>query len=116
MDVLQDRRSIMPWRSKTAIELRQEFVALATLPNANIRALCHQFNVSPETAYKLLRRVRTMGSRGYHDLSRRPLHCPRRTSQPVENAVLSIRADHLHWGGRQIAEELRRRGVEHVPA
>jgi transposase-like protein len=51
----------MPWASKTVADEKREFVALAQAPAANIRALCRQFNVSPNTAYKLLRRYRKLG-------------------------------------------------------
>ena len=54
----------MPWASKTIPEARREFVTLAEAPAANIRSLCTQFNVSPNTAYKLLRRYRKLGEEG----------------------------------------------------
>lgn len=106
----------MPWASRTAIEARQEFVALASSPRANIRALCRTFNISPKTAYKLLARVRTMGPAGYQDHSRRPRHNPTRTPAEIEDEVLSVRASHPLWGGRRIAGELRRFGRAKVPA
>lgn len=106
----------MPWTSRTAIEARQEFIALASSPRANIRALCRTFNISPKTAYKLLARVRTMGPTGYQDRSRRPRHTPSRTPAEIEDEVLSVRASHPLWGGRRIAGELRRLGRAKVPA
>ncbi|MHC2435302.1 helix-turn-helix domain-containing protein [Bradyrhizobium sp. USDA 4451] len=106
----------MPWSSRTVIEARQHFVMLATAPGANIRALCRQFEVSPKTAYKFLARVRTMGSQGYQDLSRRPHRSARRTPDTVERDILSVRAGQPQWGGRRIARELRQRGLTKVPA
>ncbi|HLG83585.1 MAG TPA: IS630 family transposase [Bradyrhizobium sp.] len=106
----------MPWVSQTVSEARREFVALANAPAANIRALCRQFNVSPNTAYKLLGRYRSFGEQAFTDLSRRPHHSPRATSATVEEIVLSTRIAHPLWGGRKIAKELRSQGVDHVPA
>jgi transposase len=106
----------MPWASRTVPEARREFIALAEAPGANIRALCRQFNVSPNTAYKLLRRCRTLGEEGIKDWSRRPHRSPQATPAPVEEAVVSMRVAHPLWGGRKIAKELRLQGIAKVPA
>jgi transposase len=106
----------MPWSFRTVIEARQEFVTLASSPHANITALCRQFEVSRQTAYKLLARVRGMGEVGYQDLPRRPRRSPSKTPTEIEDEILSVRASLPLWGGRRIAGELRRRGVTKVPA
>ena len=106
----------MPWASRTVIDARREFVVLAQSPDANVRALCRRFNVSPKTAYKLLNRFRVMGEKGLQDLSHRPLHSPARIPELIEQAVLSVRAAHPLWGGRKIAIELRSQGMMKVPA
>jgi transposase len=106
----------MPWASRTIVEERREFVALAQSPNANIRALCRHFNVSAHAGYKMLNRFRAEGEEGLHDRSRRPRHVPLRSSEATEQAVLSVRADHPTWGGRKIAAQLRLLGATVVPA
>jgi len=106
----------MPWNSTTVIDARREFVALAQLPNANIRGLCERFNISPKTAYKFLNRFRTEGDKGLSDRSHRPLRTPLRSSKAVENSVLSIRADHPRWGARKISVELKTHDAAIVPA
>ena len=106
----------MPWASRTVLEAKREFVALAHSPNANIRAVCRQFNVSPTTAYQLLRRFRAVGEQGLQDRSRRPLHGPLKTPKLLEEAAISVRAAHPLWGGRRIAGELRTQGLTKVPA
>ena len=106
----------MPWTSRTTIDAKREFVLLTQSPDANIRGLCRRFNVSPRAAYKVLSRFRAMGEKGLQDLSRRPLHSPAKTPEPIEQAVLSVRATHPLWGGRKIAKELRSRGMTKVPA
>jgi transposase len=106
----------MPWKARTIIEARREFVALAQSPDANIRALCRRFNVSANTAYEILKRFRVEGEKGLYDRSHRPRHIPLRSSEATEQAVLSIRAAHPTWGGRRIAAELRLLGATVVPA
>lgn len=106
----------MPWLSRSVIESRQQFVFLAKLPGANIRALCRRFEVSPKTAYKFLARVKTIGEQGYLDVSRRPLRSPQKIADAVEKEVVGVRAAHPEWGGRRIEAELRRRGLARVPS
>ena len=43
------------------MDAKREFVALARAPDANIRALCRRFAISPPTGYALLRRYAEEG-------------------------------------------------------
>jgi transposase len=113
---VEDGGTAMPWTSRTTVDARREFVLLAKSPNANIRALCRRFNVSPSTAYKVLNRFRAMGEKGLQDLSRRPLRTPAKTPESIEQAVLSVCARNPLWGARKIARELRSQGMMKVPA
>ena len=106
----------MPWPSKTTIEARRDFVGLAEAPNANIRALCRRFNISPKVGYKVLNRFRVEGEDGLQDRSRRPKSTPLRTSDVIEAAILAVRAEHPLWGPRKIAARLSALGQTSVPA
>ena len=106
----------MPWASKTTIEARREFVALAEAPKANIRALCRRFNISPHVGYKFLNRFRAEGDDGLQDRPRRPKSSPWRTSDAVEAAVLAVRTERPLWGPRKIAARLSELGKTSVPA
>lgn len=106
----------MPWETKTVVEAKREFVALAQSPNANIRALCRRFNISPNAGYETLNRFRAEGEEGLLNRSRRPRHTPLRSSEAVELAVLAVRTDHPLWGGRKIAAQLKALGAAVVPA
>jgi transposase len=107
---------VMPWEAKTIVEARRQFVAHARRPDANIRGLCRAFNISANTAYKLLKRFQVEGEKSLHDRSRRPRHIPSRSSEETERAILSVRADHPTWGARKIAKQLRLLGAPVVPA
>jgi hypothetical protein len=44
----------MPWNPRDTMNLRLEFVELASHEGANRRELCRRFGISPKTAYKWL--------------------------------------------------------------
>lgn len=90
---------------------RLEFVMLARVPGANIRALCRAHGVSPKTAYKLLKRFDEFGIDGLQDRSRRPLTPPKRTSFELKLQVLALHVDYPCWGPAKLRallpEEIR---------
>lgn len=103
----------MPWSQVTLIEQRQEFVRLASQPDANISELCRRHGISRKTGYKWLAR----GDGDCADRSRRPQCSPRQTDAHTEARVLAVRDSHPAWGGRKIAHVLRRDfGVEVAPS
>jgi transposase len=106
----------MPWTANSIFEARRNFVLLALSPKSNIRRLCRQFNISPNTGYQTLERYRAEGENGLRDRSRAPQRRPLRSSKATELAVLSVRADHPRWGGRKIASYLELFGAAVVPA
>lgn len=97
------------------MDLKQEFVALASVDGANRRELCRRFGISPQTGYKWLERFAQQGGGGLVERSRRPVVSPRRTNDELEERVLAIRVQHPAWGGRKIAARLKALGV-HPPA
>lgn len=106
----------MPWQESSVETLRQEFVMLASQPEANIRELCRRFSISPDTAYTLLTRYRQEGIDGLRDRSRRPLHSPMQTDRALEAAVCAVRVAHPAWGGRKIHRYLVDHGQSEAPA
>lgn len=96
----------MPWSERSTLSLRREFVELAQLDGANIRALCCRFGISPKTGYKWLSRFLSEGEAGLTDRSRRPHRSPDRTDESVEQAVLRVRDAHPAWGARKIRHKL----------
>jgi len=107
----------MPWRKRSIVDQREEFVKLALAPGANRRELCRRFGISRSKGYKWLGRYATQGRAGLADRSRRPHHSPTRTCEAVEAAVLRIREDSNDaWGGRKIAQVLKRDRGQIAPA
>jgi len=92
----------MPWKETTKVSQRTEFISLVQEDEVNISKLCQQFGISRKTGYKWLRRYREGGLEALADRSRRPHHSPHRSSQAIEETVLSVREAHPAWGGRKI--------------
>ena len=92
---------------------RLEFVALARVPGANIRALCRAFDVSPKTAYKWLARFDAHGQEGLQAQSRRPHASPARASPQLEAQVLALHALYPCWGSRKLRALLPQQDLPH---
>ena len=97
----------MPFRDRSAMDQRIEFVELALAEGANIRALCRQFGVSPTSAYAWIAAHRADGVAGLVPRSRRAHTSPHQTTPEVEAQVLAIRTAHPTWGGRKIRAILK---------
>lgn len=92
----------MPWRESHVEEQRIAFVAAATRPGANRRALCREFGISPPTAYKWLARVERDGLvQGAKDRSRRPHRSPQKIPAAVEARIVALRQEY-GWAGRKL--------------
>src|SRR5438105_7556132 len=111
------RGNSMPWRERSVMDEREEFVSLALAAGANRSELCRRFGISREKGYKWLRRFEATGRSGLADRSRRPKTSPTQTVAAIEAQVLQIRAESNNaWGGRKIERALRDAGVAQVPS
>jgi transposase InsO family protein len=106
----------MPWRERTTMSERREFISFARQPDANLSALCRQYGISRKTAYKWLGRARAAGRDSLSDQSRRPQRSPRRTAPALEARLCALRVQNPAWGGRKLYHFLRRQGVAPLPA
>ena len=106
----------MPWKECSAVSCREEFVGLAQAERVQMSALCRRFGVSRKTGYKWLRRHASAGVSGLLDRSRRPRGSPWRTSEAMEERVLTVRTEHPAWGGRKIRRVLLNAGHDGVPS
>ena len=106
----------MPWKEKTTMSQREEFVQEALQENANIRALCREYGITPRTGYKWIKRYLEEGETGLYDRDRCPKHSPWKSSPQVEEAVLKVRSTHSTWGGRKIRWQLAQERMPSVPS
>lgn len=94
----------------------REFVELADQRHEPFVALCARFGVSRKTGYKWLNRYRADGPAALHPRSRRPKSSPHRTPDAVVDLVLAARRAHPEWTTPALREDLRRQGVNPLPA
>lgn len=106
----------MPWKESSIMSQRTEFVEEALRENANIRALCREYGITPRTGYKWLERYKEQGEPGLYERSRCPKHSPHKSSPALEEAVLRVRSQHPSWGGRKIRWQLEQEGMQVLPA
>ncbi len=106
----------MPWKERTKMSLRLEFVKFALAQDSNIAELCRRFDISRKTGYKWIKRYLQLGEAGLVDHSRKPKASPNKTSDKLVNAILQVRKHHPAWGGRKIRKYLLNQGWQQVPA
>jgi transposase InsO family protein len=106
----------MPWKEKSIMEQRKEFVALASCDGVNMRELCRRYAISPTTGYKWLKRHEAEGISGLKEQSRKPLNSPQYSLESIEQYVLSARQTHPKWGARKLKRWLENQGVEGLPS
>jgi len=105
----------MPWTPKALMDIKREFVELASREGANRRELCRRFGISPKAGYALLARFAREGAGAFVPRSRRPNNSPARTPPDMEKAAVELRGQHPSWGGRKIARRLAELGIAGVP-
>lgn len=106
----------MPWKEQSVMSQRIEFIHFATQEGSNLAELCRRYGISRDTGHRLLKRFKAGGFEALEDRSRRPHHCPNKTSSAVEKSVLEVRDAHPTWCGRKIRRRLQDLGKSDVPA
>ena len=62
------------------------------------------YGISHLTAYRWINRYNETGPEGLVDRSRRPHTCSQATLEPMESAILVLRAKHPSWGARKLRQ------------
>ena len=89
----------MTWGTKNVSQRRMEFVIRAASGREQIRVLCREFEISPQTGYKWLGRFREAGTlAAVREHSRKPQHSPARTGAEKEELVVKHRQQRPDWG------------------
>lgn len=104
----------MPWKEKTVMEEREEFVEAAKRKQKTFSALCADYGISRKTGYKWLKRAAS--GQALCDRSRRPNGQPCKTAPEIEQQILAVRQANPCWGGRTIRAVLESAGVEGLPS
>lgn len=103
----------MPWKTLTMTDARKSFVQRALAEDANLSALCREFNITRRTGRKWRERARAGGLDSVRERSRRPLHSPHRLEEEEVCHLVMLKSAWPHWGPKKLcqlyAENLGRR-------
>lgn len=80
---------------------RVRFVGDAQRGFFNFTELCERYGISRKTGYKWLDRYEAEGAAGLVERSRRPHHCPHRTPEQIEAALIDLRKRY-GWGVKKL--------------
>lgn len=107
----------MPWRARTALEERKQFIEEWHLHEEGFAELCRRYGISRQTGYKWLDRFEAEGEFGLADRSRAPRQSPQAMSETVAAQVIALRHQHPRWGPRKLRAYLEQHASEeHWPA
>ena len=104
----------MAWKVESMENTKQKFLLLHQTGQFTMVELCRQFGISRPTGYAILKRYEDEGWDALEPRSRKHQGHPRQTSSEIEDALLTQRGKHPHWGARKLLVLLERAmpGVE----
>jgi transposase InsO family protein len=102
----------MPWKGVTVSEERQRFLEDYRLQWYAVSELADRYGVSRKTAHKWINRAEEWGDNGYHELSRRPHHCPGQTDPAIVRELVELRKARPKRGPAMLLDQLKRRHPE----
>ena len=88
----------MPWGVRSMESEKQKFVLLYETGHFTKGNLCAQFGISRPTGDAILKRYRDEGWDALKERSRRYGLHPLTTPKDIEDAIVSKRKKHTHWG------------------
>jgi putative transposase len=107
----------MPWKARSGVEERTDFIRDWRQGEETIAELCRQYGVSRVTGYKWRARYEALGERGLEEQSRAPHHSACAMSDAVAKQIVELRRQHPRWGPRKLRAYLvARHGSQHWPA
>jgi transposase len=96
----------MPWKENRILDQRLQFLSSYQKEEMSVADLCRAYGISRPTAYRWINRYNETGPEGLVDRSRRPHTCWHATLEPMENAILVLRAKHPSCGARKLKARL----------
>ena len=99
----------MPWRERSPMEERVEFVREYDSGLFTMTELAAQYGITRKTGYKWLGRYEAEGLLGLQDRSRRPHGSPQATEPALLGTLMRLRRRHPHWGPKKLLTVAMRR-------
>ena len=104
----------MPWKGVTVNEARQRFLQEHSLRYYSVSDLADRFSISRQTAHKWIRRHKSFGDNGFHELSRRPYNSPSQTDPTTAQELVTLRKAHPSWGARKLLDLMHHRNLSRL--
>src|SRR5690606_12992648 len=92
----------MPWKVKTTMEQKVEFISAWRTQKHTITELCKSFEISRTTAYRLIDRFEKFGLEGLIERKKTPRGHPSQTSDEVVKNLLEWKEKKPLWGAKKI--------------
>jgi len=92
----------MGFPEKTKMDGRRELARRVLLGEVSLARACQEAGVSRRTGYKWVQRAEAMGLESMAELSRRPQHIARATTEDVTAEILALKARHPVWGAKKL--------------
>jgi transposase-like protein len=92
----------MPWKDKTTMEQKIEFICEWLSGKYTISELCRHYEISRPTAYLLIGRYEKSSIEGLLEKTRAPRHHPNKTPKAVELKILRLKKQYSRWGAKKI--------------
>jgi len=99
----------MPWRERSPMDERVQFISDYLRQLWTMTQLCHRYAISRKTAYKWVTRYEREGASGLVARSSRPGSSPQATAAREVAAIVAVRKQYPSWGGKKIVAVLRER-------
>ena len=104
----------MPWKEKTVMDSRMEFVRRVLAREKSKSALCREYGISRVTGDKWLKRY--VAGESLADLSRAPLSRPNRIPQATEEHIIGMRTSMPVLGAKKIHQMMINEGKVEPPS
>ena len=92
----------MPWRMRSVMEERYQFVKDSKRYLGHFTELCAQYGISTKTGYKWIARYEFGGIAGLQDRSRAPNNHPNQIDLKIRESILKARRAHATWGPKKL--------------
>lgn len=105
----------MPWKTKTPVDLRIEFMN-RVMAGETVAELCREYGISRKTGDKFKQRFKRLGEAGLLDQSRAPKVIPHRTPPELVALIVAERKRHPTWGPKKLKDVIENRLSRVLPA
>jgi transposase InsO family protein len=101
----------MPWRARTIVNERLNFIAELQREDASFSEVCRRFGISRRTGYKWQGRYEAEGPSGLESRPSIASECPHKTPPDVIERLVALRKEHPTWGPKKLRAVVESEGL-----